>query len=752
MTRAPRWLPLLLSAVLGCAHSPASTTPRRRSPMRHHQDRVSPPTAHAEPLLEQYAQTWRFRLGAPESVRVTPDGREVLFLRSGARDFVRDLFAFDVATGVERRLLTASELLGGAEESLTTEERARRQRQRVAARGIAAFQLSSDGSRILFPLSGKLYVYDRSSRRVRVIAEQGGAPVDPRWSPDGRMVSCVRDGELHVIDAESGVQRALTSGATAGITHGTAEFVAQEEMDRMAGYWWSPDSATLAYQETDEREVERFQIADPMHPERAPDAFAYPRAGRRNAVVRLGLVSVHGGATTWVQWDRDAFPYLASVNWEAGAPLTILVQNRAQTEERLLAVAPDGSTRELLRETDAAWVNIDSSAPRWLPNGEGFLWSTERGGRWQLELRRTDGSLDRVIVAPEVGYRKLIHVDSVRRVVRVLASDEPTEQHVVRVSLDAPSTAVRETTQPGEHDALIGSGGVRVVHRNALIGASSWMVLRDDAVVGTLASNIEEPVVPPRVELVQVGDDHLRAAIVRPSDFRDGGRYPVLLMVYGGPHAQMVGSARGRFVLAQFFAEQGFVVVSLDGRGTPHRGRDWERAIHQAFGDVPLDDQVRGLHALGARYPELDLGRVGVYGWSFGGYLAALAMLRRSDVFRAGIAGAPVADWRDYDTHYTERYLGVPTGDDDETYRRSSLLTWADGLRHPLLVLHGTADDNVYFLHGVRLSDALFRAGRTHEFIPLAGSTHSVADPVVATALYRHMAAFLRRNVSEAAR
>jgi len=468
--------------------------------------------------------------------------------------------------------------------------------------------------------------------------------------------------------------------------------------------------------------------------------------------VRLGLVSVDGGPTTWAQWDRDAFPYLASVTWDAGAPLTILVQNRAQTEERLLAVAPDGSTRELLRETDPAWVNIDPSAPRWLPNGSGFLWSTERGGRWQLELRRADGSLDRVIVAPEVGYRRLIHVDNVRRLVRFLASDEPSEQHVWRMSLDAPSTPERETTQPGEHDALIGSGGVRVVHRNALTEASSWTVLRDDAVAGSLRSNIEEPVVVPRVELVQIGDDHLRAAIVRPSDFRAGQRYPVLLMVYGGPHAQMVGNARGRFVLAQFFAEQGFVVVSLDGRGTPHRGRDWERAIHRAFGDVPLDDQVRGLQALGVRYPELDLGRVGVYGWSFGGYLAALATLRRSDVFRAGIAGAPVADWRDYDTHYTERYLGVPSGDDDETYRRSSLLTWADGLRRPLLVLHGTADDNVYFLHGVRLSDALFRAGRTHEFIPLAGSTHSVADPAVATTLYRHMATFLRRNVSAAAR
>ena len=515
----------------------------------------------------------------------------------------------------------------------------------------------------------------------------------------------------------------------------------------MEGYWWSPDARTLAYQETDEREVERFQIADPMHPERANDSFAYPRAGRHNALVRLGLMAAEGGPTTWIQWDREAFPYLAKVAWNQGSPLTILVQNRDQTVEELLAVASDGTTRLLLTETDPKWVNIDPSVPRWLPDGSGFLWSTERGGSSQLELRRPDGTLDRVVVPPEVGYRRLLHIDGAIRSIRYLASAEPTEQHVCRSSLDEPADRTRETSTPGEHDAEYGGRGVRVIYRSALTEASTWEVSLGETTVGHLTSLVEEPSLSPRVELVSVGADDLRAAIVRPSNHRQGMRYPVILMVYGGPHAQTVVQARGRFILAQFFAEQGFVVVSLDGRGTPNRGRDWERAIYQAFGDVPLDDQVRGLQALGARFPELDLERVGVYGWSFGGYLAALAMLRRSDVFRAGIAGAPVADWADYDTHYTERYMGVPLRADDAAYQRSSLLSWADGLRRPLLVVHGTADDNVYFLHGVRLSDALFRAGRPHEFLPLAGSTHSVADPVVAQLLFHRMADFFRRHL-----
>lgn len=715
--------------------------------MRHDPRGATQPTAFAGLLLEQYAETWRFRLGAPEYVHITPDGREVLFLRSGRRNFVRDLFAFDVGTGAECLLLTAAEVLRGADEALSVDERARRQRMRVSARGIASFQMSPDGTQILFPLSGRLYVFGRASRCVRALTDEGSTPIDPRWSPDGTRVACVRDGELCVIDVASGAQRRITEGDTPGITHGTAEFVAQEEMGRMEGYWWSPDARTLAYQETDEREVERFQIADPMHPERANDSFAYPRAGRQNALVRLGLVAAEGGPTTWVQWDREAFPYLAKVVWNQRSPLTILVQNRAQTVEELLAVASDGTTRLLLTETDPKWVNIDPSVPRWLPDGSGFLWSTERGGRSQLELRRPDGTLDRVVVPPEVGYRRLLHIVGATRSIRYLASAEPTEQHVWRSSLDEPTDRTRETSTPGEHDAEYGGGGVRVIYRSALTEASTWEVSLGETTVGHLTSLVEEPSLSPRVELVSVGADDLRAAIVRPSNHRQGIRYPVILMVYGGPHAQTVVQARGRFVLAQFFAEQGFVVVSLDGRGTPNRGRDWERAIYQAFGDVPLDDQVRGLQALGARFPELDLERVGVYGWSFGGYLAALAMLRRSDVFRAGIAGAPVSDWADYDTHYTERYMGVPPGADDAAYQRSSLLSWADGLRRPLLVVHGTADDNVYFLHGVRLSDALFRAGRPHEFLPLAGSTHSVADPVVAQLLFHRMADFFRHHL-----
>ena len=236
---------------------------------------------------------------------------------------------------------------------------------------------------------------------------------------------------------------------------------------------------------------------------------------------------------------------------------------------------------------------------------------------------------------------------------------------------------------------------------------------------------------------------------VRPRNFEAGSTYPVVVHVYGGPHAQMVQAELRDQLLDQWLADQGFIVVAMDGRGTPGRGRDWERAMRRAFAEVPLTDQIAALQALGREFPELDLERVGIHGWSFGGYLAALGALRRPDVFKAATAGAPVTDWLDYDTHYTERYLGVPADERDEVYRRNSLIEDAPNLRVPLLLVHGTADDNVFFRHSLKLADALLRAGRNFEVLPLAGFTHRVPDPVVMERLWQRRAEFFRRHLGE---
>jgi len=731
-------------------------------------------------FLEQYAATRRFSAGQPTAVKLVPDGSAVLFLRSPARSFVQDLYEFNTATGLERRLLTADQILQGAEENLSVEERARRERMRVSARGITSYQLSQDGTKILVPLSGRLFVIVRSSGSVRELNSEAGFPLDPRFSPDGRFLACVRDKELYVMDIASGAERRLTSGSNATLSHGLAEFVAQEEMDRNEGYWWSPDSKTLVYQETSTDGMETMHIADATHPDREPQAWAYPRPGQKNAEVRLGLIPIEGGETRWVSWDRGRYPYLATVKWKDKAPLTILVQNRQQTEEALLHVQsdpmpvsvgamdhgaqPTGKHQsaptplsvgamvhcaQLLVEKDDAWINLDQSMPKWFPDGNAFLWTTERNGSWQLELRGADGRLLRSLTGVEFRYKGFVDLDPERKVVHVSGGDDPTQAHLFRLSTDAVAAPAPVTTEPGLHSATFSENHQVYVHTSSTMDGRRRQIVRstDGRELGSLQSVAEQPPFVPNIELTTVGaDPTFHSVLVRPRNFDARRRYPVLVSVYGGPHGQEVMATPSAYLLDQWIADHGFIVVSIDGRGTPSRGRNWERAIRGNLIEIPLDDQVAGLKALARKYRELDLDRVGIYGWSFGGYFSAMAVMRRPDIFDVGVAGAPVAEWLDYDTHYTERYLGLPD-ENPSGYADSSVLTYAKDLDKALLIIHGTADDNVYFSHSLKMSNALFRAGKTHDFLALSDFTHMVAEPLVTRRLYERIIEFMSEHL-----
>jgi len=694
-------------------------------------------------FLDRYAETFRFRLGRPTGINPTPDGRTVLFLRSGPRSFVRNLYELDLDSGEERVLLTAEDLLQGEEEQLTAEEKARRERMRLAARGIASFELSPDGQRLLVPLGGRLFVVERNDGKTRELKSDAGAPLDARFSPDGSKVACVRDGELYVIDVASGRERQLTRGAGGTVTHGLAEFVAQEEMGRHHGYWWSPDSRSLVYQQTDTAGVEVFHIGDATHPEKKPDDWAYPRAGKQNAAVRLGIIPLKGGKTTWIDWDRKSYEYLAVVRWKPDAPLTLLVQNRRQTAERLLTVdVRDGSTATLLDETDDAWINLHDEMPYWLPGGEQFLWLTERGGAEQLELRNRTGELVRPLNEVDFGLQAFERYLPESNAVILRASQDPTQSHLFRVSLDPRSPAVdRLTETTGVHNVISGgSSPVFAYHSATPDGDESYRVVDSKGTpVGTLKSVAEQPGFVPSLEFVKVGDrPDFNAVLVRPRTFDSKRRYPVIVHVYGGPGAQTVRRDWRRYLIDQWFADHGYVVVSIDGRGTPGRGRAWERSTKGDLIRLPLEDQATALEALGERFEELDLSRVGIHGWSFGGYFTAMAVARRPELFRAGVAGAPVTTWQDYDTHYTERYMDLPQNN-PEGYEAASVLTHAGGLSRPLLLIHGTADDNVYFMHSLKLADALMRDGLEFEFLPLPGFTHMVTEPAVTRRLYLRM-------------
>ncbi len=422
--------------------------------------------------------------------------------------------------------------------------------------------------------------------------------------------------------------------------------------------------------------------------------------------------------------------------------------------------AKTGRTEPLVTETDPAWVNIHQDVPRWLPGGAGFLWISEAEGGPQLQVHDSAGQRKYVLVPASAGFQNIVAVQDIGAVqgdaknseLIYNASADPTQAHLFRTALAAGSKPQRLTREVGLHSGVFGKREVKadiwVLTSRTLASMPVTTVLRDDgSVVGELASVAEKEPFEPRQELVEIGTKTpFHAAVVLPRQFDKNKKYPVIVDVYGGPHHLHVQATRSRWLLDQWYADQDFIVVALDGRGTPGRGRDWERAIYKKFGSVPLNDQVAGLKELAARYPAMDLGRVGIDGWSFGGYLAGLAVMRRPDVFKAGVAGAPVVDWLDYDTHYTERYLGEPPRDDD-SYRESSLLTYAADLQRPLLLLHGTADDNVYFRHSLKLVDVLFRHGKDFEIVPLSGLTHMVPDPVVMERLHARIAGFFRKHL-----
>jgi dipeptidyl-peptidase-4 len=712
---------------------------------------ASPPPASppGEPgFLRELAETRGYRAGTPSRPVVAPGGEEVLFLRSGPRSGVQSLFATEVATGATREILTAEALLGAEAAELTDAEKARLERQRITARGITHFELSRDGRTILASLGGRVYAVERPGGKARRLPLPQGA-LDPRLSPDGKLVAFVAGGELHVLDLATGKVTALTSGATEWRTHGLAEFVAQEEMHRSEGYWWSPDSAWLAFEEADDTAVEKLSIQDPARPEKAPVRFAYPRAGKGNTRVRLGLVAASGGPVTWVDWDRERYPYLAQVRWEKENPLLLVVMDRAQGEEAVLRADPaTGRATVLHVEKDPAWLNLDEASLRALPGGSGFLWYTERNGGAELELRGLDGARKADVAPLASGFTGLAGVADDGEVWFLGTGGDASRDRLYRARPgSAPEEVVLPGAPPASLSARIGDGGRALLATVSRPGETGFTALLapDGKERVRLPSVAVEPPFRPVPEVRQLGG--LWTSLVRPRDFRPGVKYPVIVEVYGGPLHLTPLRLRSASPLAQWKADQGFLVVKIVNRGeTARQGRAFERAVRGDLAGPALEDQVAGLKALAALVPEMDLDRVGITGWSFGGTMSTLAALRRPDVYKAAVAGAPVTEWRDYDTFYTERYLGLPQAE-PAAYDRSSPIRSAGKGHAPLLLVHGTADDNVYLLHSIKLADALFRAGDPAGFVTLANVTHLPADPATYEKLEEMQIGFFRKHL-----
>lgn len=683
----------------------------------------------------QYARTQRLTLGAPRDVRVSPDGKRVIFARSRAGDDpVNCLWVVDLATGEERMVADPVELLAeldAADRELPAAERALRERAREAASGVTSYALDRQATVATFALSGELFLADLIARRARHVPVEG--PVfDPRPDPTAHRIAYVSGRTLRVAD-RTGSSRVIAAepGDPDTVSWGSADFVAAEEMHRFRGYWWSPDGSTVAACRVDTSPVQIWYIGDPANPGAQPVATRYPAAGTPNPDVTLHLVPLERGDPIEVEWDRGRFEYLADVHWSEHG-LTVVVQTRDQRDLAVLQVDPaTGATTTLWEDHDDAWVELVPGTGRLV--GDGMLVTcADRDGARRLLVRGEPVS------PPDVQVRALLHADADRIVVAGNPLADATVQHVYRWT---PAGFEQLTGGDGLHTAAV--GGDTVVMRTATLDAPGavWVLPAG----ARLANHAERPLVTPSVRLLRSGARELATAVLLPTG-HDGSPLPVLLDPYGGPHAQRVVRSHDAYLTSQWFADQGFAVVIVDGRGTPGRGTSFERAVLRDLALGVLDDQVEGLTRAADRHPELDLTRVAIRGWSFGGYLAALAVLRRPDVFHAAIAGAPVTEWRLYDTHYTERYLGDPN-EQPEVYDACSLLPLAPELTRPLLLIHGLADDNVVAAHTLQLSSALLAAGKPHEVLPLVGVTHMTPQEVVAENLLKHQLDFLRRSL-----
>jgi dipeptidyl-peptidase 4 len=701
--------------------------------------------------------------------KFSPDGRYITYLQGKIDNKDQlDLWAFDTRSGKAQLLVDSRSLVSG-EERLSAEEEARRERQRTASlRGIVEYEFAEDGKRLLIPLGGDLYLYELGAKAnpVTRLTSTDAYETDSRFSPRGNYVSFIRDQDLFVIDLRTRKESALTSDGDGLVQNAVAEFAAQEEMGRDTGYWWAPDESRIAYTRIDDspvQEVERFEInADGARMFRQ----RYPAAGTANTHVELKLLELASRRVTDVALQLGD-GYLARVTWFPDSRY-VAAQRQTRDQKRLDMLKVDartGAARIMLTETSSHWVELHDDL-RFLKHRDAFVWSSRRSGYKHLYLHDLDGKLIRPLTAGEWmvvgdGEDGLVGVDEPRGLVYFLANEiSPLERHLYSAPLDPKDTKAAPTwkkisREPGWHDAKLLPGGRGYLDLSSSPEQPPTASLRkpDGSVRHWLVRNAldgSHPYQPFLADHVKEDFGSIAASdgsalyyrMLKPAHMQPGKRYPVVIDTYGGPHAQYVrkdwvGGARApQGYFRQVLAQQGFVVFSLDNRGSGFRGDRFEAAIAGRLGQVEIEDQLRGIEFL-EQQAFVDPARVGIMGWSYGGYMSLMA-LTTTKAFKAGVAGAPVTDWRVYDTHYTERYLGLPTTN-AAGYEASAVLPHAASVNGKLLLVHGMADDNVLFTHSTMLMQQLQAQGTPFDLMTYPGGKHGLVRMTEAGQHYYEM-------------
>jgi dipeptidyl-peptidase-4 len=711
--------------------------------------------------LADVARYPRPGMDAPGSVTFTPDSRKVAYLQGKPGSLIQELWTYDLESRTRHQVTHLTGRSASADASFSLDEELRRERSRTRESGVTGYQFARTANgaalMLLVPFDGRLYLA-RDGENLTPLPDSEGA-LDAQLSPNGSHLAFVRSGELYVVPTDgTGQPRALTEGAMEGVTNGLAEYIAQEEMDRGAGYWWSPDGTSLAFVRVDSRHIPLYPIVHQGKETVAVEEHRYPFAGARNVVVRLGVVPVDGRPedVTWMDLGADEDIYLARVAWRPDGVLTALIQSRDQRSQRFVAFdAHSGLATSLIEEQGEPWLNLHNNL-RFLKSGE-FLWASERTGFRHLYLHDRNGREIRALTEGAWIVTGKVAVDEERRLVYFQGTcDGPLEQHLYVVSLDGGPLR-RLTREPGWHETVISPDcrffvdtwqsleqPPRLTLRNLTDGeAQSLLFEREGITPASLGLCV------PEITSFRTHDGALLYAAIYASEQTRAASQPrpLVVSVYGGPHAQMVTNTWSLTVdlRAQYLAQQGFVVLKVDNRGSANRGLAFEAPIARKMGHIEVDDQVEGVRFLADR-PYVDSERVGIYGWSYGGYMVCRCLLRAPDVFKAGIAGAPVTFWEGYDTHYTERYMGLPASN-AAGYEASSVLPYAGELIGKLLLVHGLVDENVHARHTMRLVEALAAAARDYELMLFPESRHMPRQPSYLEYMERRLVEFLRRNL-----
>jgi len=684
----------------------------------------------------------------------TPDGKQLSYFetKGAGKEAKSELWVMEATNG-ERRLLVAADKL---ESILPADSSKPTQATGLGRRAPAQYQWAPDGAGILFQGPTALAWLDLKSQAARTLVSGKAAIADPKISPNGKFVSFVRDHNVWLVNLADGKERAITQGGTEEIRKGELDWVYPEELEIKTAYWWSPDSSTIAYLEMDERKVSQYPLVDFSSPSGEAELERYPVAGGANPVVRVLVVSVQGGEPRAMDIGAETDIYIPRVNWlNDSKHIAIQRLNRAQnTLDLLIANAATGKTRTALTESDPSWVNVGDEL-YFFKDGKRFLWSSERTGYRHLYLYDLEGKLLGQITKGEWEVTSLNAVEESKGVVYFTATEKsPLKRHLYRVGVDGSGFA-RITKEEGTHDAVLAPSAAAFYdnYSNTAAPPRQDLYRADGSRIAVINENQVTELADYRlspVEFLTVKSRDgvlLNASIIKPPNFDAQKKYPVLVSTYGGPHAQVVRNVWGgsSFLWHELMAQKGYIVFLLDNRGSAGRGHVFETPLHLRLGAQELSDQRDGVQYLKS-LPYVDAGRIGIWGWSYGGHMTLHAMFEAGDDFKAGFAGGPVTDWRYYDSIYTERYLGLPQKN-EKGYRDSSPVKYAAQLKGKLLIAHGTGDDNVHFANTLTVINELIEAGKYVEVLAFPGRGHGVSDPPARRVLMQRVTQFFLDNL-----